>query len=254
MIKLFRNIRKNLLSEGKTGKYLKYAIGEIVLVVIGILIALQINNFNTSRQEIKIEQEYLLSLQTEYKTNLDKINLSLQKNKERVNAVENMLTLFDTNVLDTISDKAISDILYSVFSGDATYQPSKGVLTDMISSGNLNVIQNKKLRQRLASFESKLDFLKLMRNTITDLKSKLKNQLNNNGSIRKLLIDRGRNFEHKSISDSKNNRQIFSLIEFENNLLDYYLTISAANGPRVFGGIKEQIELILVEIDLEINK
>jgi hypothetical protein len=243
-----------MLTENKFSKYLLYAIGEIVLVVIGILIALQINNFNNSRQETKIEQAYLLSLQTEYETNLEKINVSLQKNKERINAVEDMLTLFDANVLDTISDKAISGMLYSVFSGDATYQPSKGVLTDIISSGNLNVIKNKKLRQRLASFKSKLDFLKLMRNTISALKNKLKNQLNKNGSVRKLLIDRGRDFEYKSISDARNNRQIFSLIEFENNLLDYYLTISAANGPRVFGGIKEQIEQILVEIDLEINK
>jgi hypothetical protein len=50
MIKLFRNIRKNLLQEGKTAKYFKYAIGEIVLVVIGILIALQINNWNENRR------------------------------------------------------------------------------------------------------------------------------------------------------------------------------------------------------------
>ena len=46
MIKFFRTIRKNLISEGKTVNYLKYAIGEIVLVIIGILIALQINNWN----------------------------------------------------------------------------------------------------------------------------------------------------------------------------------------------------------------
>lgn len=243
-----------MLNENKFSKYLLYAIGEIILVVIGILIALQINNFNNGRQETKIEQAYLLSLQTEFEINLEKINNSLQNNKERVNAVEDMLTLFDANVLDTISDKAISDMLYSVFSGDATYQPSKGVLTDIISSGNLNVIKNKKLRQSLASFESKLDFLFLMRNTITNLKSKLKNQLNKNGSIRNLLMHRGREFENKSISDSRNNRQIFNSIEFENELFDYYLTISAANGPRVFGGIKEQIEQILVEIDLEINK
>ena len=45
MIKFFRKIRQNLLSKGKTGKYFKYAIGEIVLVVIGILIALSINKF-----------------------------------------------------------------------------------------------------------------------------------------------------------------------------------------------------------------
>ena len=52
MIKFFRKIRQNLLSEGKTGKYFKYAIGEIILVVIGILIALQINNWNEGRKEI----------------------------------------------------------------------------------------------------------------------------------------------------------------------------------------------------------
>ena len=51
MIKFFRKIRQNLLSEGKTTKYFKYAIGEIVLVVIGILIALQINNWNEERKE-----------------------------------------------------------------------------------------------------------------------------------------------------------------------------------------------------------
>ncbi|WP_445732221.1 DUF6090 family protein [Mariniflexile sp.] len=56
MIKIFRNIRKNLLAEGKTSKYLKYAIGEIVLVVIGILIALQINNWNENRKtDLKIK-------------------------------------------------------------------------------------------------------------------------------------------------------------------------------------------------------
>ena len=58
MIKLFRNIRQNLIMENKTGKYLKYAIGEIILVVIGILIALQINNWNEVRKND--EKEALL--------------------------------------------------------------------------------------------------------------------------------------------------------------------------------------------------
>ncbi len=54
MIKFFRNIRQNLLNEGKTTKYFKYAIGEIVLVVIGILIALSINNWNESHKQKKV--------------------------------------------------------------------------------------------------------------------------------------------------------------------------------------------------------
>jgi len=59
MIKLFRNIRQNLILRNKTGKYFKYAIGEIVLVVIGILIALSINNWNESRKQIDKEKKQL---------------------------------------------------------------------------------------------------------------------------------------------------------------------------------------------------
>jgi len=62
MIKFFKNIRKNLLAEGKTSKYLKYAIGEIILVVIGILIALQINNWNENRKANIEEQRILETL------------------------------------------------------------------------------------------------------------------------------------------------------------------------------------------------
>ncbi|MFY0594729.1 DUF6090 family protein [Roseivirga sp.] len=67
MIKFFRKIRRNLLSEGKTGKYLKYAIGEIILVVIGILIALQINNWNENRknEEQGIIQKKALKIELE---------------------------------------------------------------------------------------------------------------------------------------------------------------------------------------------
>ncbi|MBO3115440.1 hypothetical protein J4050_01695 [Winogradskyella sp. DF17] len=63
MIKFFRKIRYTLLNENKTGKYIKYAIGEIILVVIGILIALQINNWNQSRKEAKQEQLILKKLE-----------------------------------------------------------------------------------------------------------------------------------------------------------------------------------------------
>ena len=61
MIKFFRKIRQNLLSEGKTGKYLKYAVGEILLVVIGILIALGINNWNESRKQ-DLEENRILEM------------------------------------------------------------------------------------------------------------------------------------------------------------------------------------------------
>ena len=59
MIKFFRRIRYDLMEKNKTGKYLKYAIGEIVLVVIGILIALSINNWNENKKKKDTVKVYL---------------------------------------------------------------------------------------------------------------------------------------------------------------------------------------------------
>jgi len=73
MIKFFRKIRQNLLSEGKTGKYLKYAIGEIILVVIGILIAVSINNWNEARKDKITEQKVLKTLRSDFKSNISTV-------------------------------------------------------------------------------------------------------------------------------------------------------------------------------------
>ncbi|MEO9892725.1 DUF6090 family protein, partial [Aurantibacter sp.] len=108
MIKFFRRIRQRLLSENKFSQYLLYAIGEIVLVVIGILIALSINNNNNYNEQRSLEQEYLLSLQTEFETNLKKINASIEENKQRIASLDYLLTLFDKNRLDTVSSQRIS--------------------------------------------------------------------------------------------------------------------------------------------------
>ena len=90
MIKLFRNIRKNLLAEGKTTNYLKYAVGEIVLVVIGILIALQINNWNDARKNHKYEQEILLLINQNLKNDSIALSNELIKAKE-ANVLTNRL-------------------------------------------------------------------------------------------------------------------------------------------------------------------
>ena len=69
MIKFFRKIRQNLIMQNKTSKYFKYAIGEIILVVIGILIALQINNWNENRKELYNEAKILKTLNDEFSEN-----------------------------------------------------------------------------------------------------------------------------------------------------------------------------------------
>ena len=84
MIKFFRHIRKSLIEKNQMGKYFKYAIGEILLVVVGILIALQINNWNENKKDIEKEQQILLSLREEFKQNIKELNFDHKINQSYV--------------------------------------------------------------------------------------------------------------------------------------------------------------------------
>ena len=77
MIKFFRKIRYDLMKKNKAGQYLKYAIGEIVLVVIGILIALQINNWNEQKILKVQEKEALNEIISDLTININKFNETL---------------------------------------------------------------------------------------------------------------------------------------------------------------------------------
>ena len=82
MIKFFRHIRKTLLEQNKMGKYFKYAIGEIVLVVIGILIALQINNKNEAKNNKELFVKILKEVRKDLETDLSKTEFLLERGKE----------------------------------------------------------------------------------------------------------------------------------------------------------------------------
>ena len=160
MINIFRKTRYDLMKKNNTGKYLKYAIGEIVLVVIGILIALQINNQDIQKQDEKIEQIYLLALQNEFKNNIELLDSTISHNKEVIKGTVKLLSFFDSKVFDTLSQKTISLNMAKMTAKEIYYNPSTGVLTEIISSGNLKLFKNQELRQKLASFGNSLEFLK----------------------------------------------------------------------------------------------
>ncbi|MDT0559547.1 DUF6090 family protein [Ichthyenterobacterium sp. W332] len=92
MIKFFRKIRQNLLMENKTGKYFKYAIGEIVLVVIGILIALQINNWNQNRLKKIQVNTYLKSITTDLKSDISLYQLSIDTYEKHIENISQVLS------------------------------------------------------------------------------------------------------------------------------------------------------------------
>lgn len=155
MIKFFRTIRQNLIMENKTGKYLKYAIGEIVLVVIGILIALSINTWNENRKNKITEQDIYcklledfnldrqniakLSAESDYKINIaKKLLLELpKKNKDKSFLIDNYIQALRTNA----------------------FTPSKVTISDITSSGKLSLLTNNELKNNLLRYYAELDNL-----------------------------------------------------------------------------------------------
>ncbi|MFT7158339.1 MAG: hypothetical protein ACI8Q1_003370 [Parvicella sp.] len=79
MITFFRKIRQRLLNKGKTAKYLTYALGEVALVMIGILLALQINNWNSDRIDSKKETRYLHSLIRDLESQILQIDYKVER-------------------------------------------------------------------------------------------------------------------------------------------------------------------------------
>ena len=99
MIKFFRKIRQDLLRDNKIGDYLKYAVGEIVLVVIGILIALSINNWNESRKN-DLEQALLVkNIIEDLRLDFIHINKSSEQVSNQMNLIDDLISkIFDEKI------------------------------------------------------------------------------------------------------------------------------------------------------------
>ena len=137
MIKFFRKIRQNLLSEGKTGKYFKYAFGEIVLVVVGILIALQINNWNENRKLNITTSEYIENLRSDIVQDTIGLNNLIQTGKDQVKIIENFKAyLLKSN--DSIPIKVDRALNLKVFF--YTYFPNNQTYLDIQYSGNSKLL------------------------------------------------------------------------------------------------------------------
>ena len=183
MIKFFRHIRKSLLMENKTSKYFKYAIGEIILVVIGILIALQINNWNEARKNKTFETEIL----TQVQANLIKDKLTLQDISSNFQkAINSSNKILKSNWSREDKD-SLQFWLANVIMFDR-FQPLTNAY-EVLKSKGLDQVKNKQLRFLLGSYYDdeanraiksiedveetfKTDWIPIIREEVLDIKFK----------------------------------------------------------------------------------
>lgn len=157
MIKFFRKIRKHLLSEGKTGKYLKYALGEIILVMIGILLALQVNNWNEYRKSQQAKRLYVNRLISDLKADVNAFSFHLNSAKSKANDGKYIMTVINDNK-PIVNDKIFVLRLQNV---GRVFVPKKANNTflDLQGSGNLKLFKDVSLVNEIRKYYiSDVDF------------------------------------------------------------------------------------------------
>ena len=155
MLKFFRKIRFDLMEKpqkDKASRYFKYAIGEIVLVVIGILIALSINNWNEARIEQNRIKKYAKSLIQDLENDIDMLNISLFQVEEAYEAIDSLKSYMRTTEYEDVSNTFLYLVVH-----DIIYRPyfwNRSTFDELKSSGSLRLIKNDSLEKKLVAYEA----------------------------------------------------------------------------------------------------
>ena len=150
MTKIFRRIRQSLISEKNISKYLIYAIGEIVLVVIGILIALQINNWNEQKKFEKKEFAFLNRLLVDLENDKDYLEIVHSRKDNKVKAANTIIKFSFVGNNDSIM-KIIP--AYLQLTSWQTIIPNQNTFNELISSGSLNILRNDSIKNSLLQLD-----------------------------------------------------------------------------------------------------
>jgi hypothetical protein len=155
MIRFFRTIRQRLIEEGQLKKYLIYAIGEVLLIVVGIFIALQLNNWNDYRKQRQSEKEYYCKLLEDL--NQDSLNIIrlIQETEGRLTSSNRMLHFLQQS--SPKQEDVVREMLGAISKTTFTFKPSTTAFDDLKSAGNLKLLRDVALKDSLTAYYSALE-------------------------------------------------------------------------------------------------
>ena len=239
MIRLFRKIRQNLLSENNYSLYLLYAAGEIILVVFGILIALQINNWNEAKKERQIESKILNEILSNLDIDLENLDLALVENNE--------FLIHNIEVLEHLqNDLPLSDSLkyhYSNLYGHGNFHPNT-IGFDNLNSKGVDIIQNESLRNAVSELYS-YKYFSIVEEKRTVVR---KFQILQTEEIYKNIKE----IKPFEISEPINLKELRLNIQFRNTLLKNIALLKWVNRRYTTG--KEEIQIVQQKIHNELQK
>lgn len=159
MIRFLRHIRQRLMQKNKLRSYIFYSLGEITLVMIGILLALQVNNWNENHQEDKERIQLLKALKSDFIESQAIISSDINSNNERADVLLRLLEISAKGNINALSQDSLRSMLQSatIFYFFETYRTA---YEEAKSSGKLALIKNQKLMMALNGNEQNLNGLK----------------------------------------------------------------------------------------------
>ncbi|MFX0557768.1 DUF6090 family protein [Maribacter sp. CXY002] len=255
MIKFFRKIRQKLVAENKFRNYLLYALGEIILVVIGILIALAINNGQQMRILEKKEQIYLKGLKTEFQFSKLKLTELIEVNRNNYEGAKKIMVHISKDTI-AITEKHFSELLYNSFVSDISFNPNNSLLNEMLNSGSLKDLSNPVLRMDLTNWISTLDDIAKQENELAIQREKVLDMFRNNeNSIRTIFDLSGVNaaLDLPELKKASSNLHLLDSQEFENNILTFILTAYATESAH-YVPLMESLDAIFELLETEIKK
>lgn len=253
-MKFFRRLRNKLIFDNNYTKYLKYAFGEIVLVVIGILIALQINNCNQQRINNNTEQIYLSGLKVEFETSKVKLEELININIKNYTGAKKILELTSSND-NPIEESIYSNLLLNTFSDDIAFNSNNSLLFEMINSGNLKNLTNTELRKKLTNWISTLEDIARQEEELSNQRVKVLDMFRSDQYSLSTV------FQLTGVNDDlglpyakhdSNNLALLSSKEFENNILLFVIT-SIATERTHYQPLMDDLNAILKLINKEIE-
>ena len=166
-MKIFRNIRMKLAAENKVMAYLRYAIGEILLVVVGILIALQVNNWNSVRIQKNKESVYLNNIKRDLNEQIKSIDAQMDMELKLSHIARSIITYYKKHHQFRI-DSAFTASIGSLTSR-RTFVKINPTYTELLSSGNVDIISDNKFKGNLINYYQELERLELIINKNNNL-------------------------------------------------------------------------------------
>jgi len=151
----------DFITNGKSLNYFKYAIGEIVLVVIGILIALQINNYNEARKTRATELIFLENIKEDLKLNLTTLEQYINSRNEAIKSCEIVLDYFEGRKAMDFNDFNFHSLNVMVW---FPFQQHDNTYQELLNSGQLSIISNKAIKDHLQNMQSSLKTIAFVEN------------------------------------------------------------------------------------------